>query len=222
MREIYTIKRITSCRPELLTLPYSHTHTHKGCQRSPTKLVYRRLHRSGREQVKRLLFGRRGGGGGGETSFFFHLRRNEWSSYWTLHRCSPRARVCPSYLVFFINNFFYYCYYFFPFRNGPARDGYYLRRRTHVTVETPAGVRFPLSAPPLRTIGRFQSRTAVRPEWNVRFDPVNRQKNRPATTFYFKRTRISVNRCHRVRNLSSFDYRRIGRCTASRYPKYSK
>lgn len=102
MREIYTIKRITSCRPELLTLPYSHTHTHKGCQRSPTKLVYRRLHRSGREQVKRLLFGRRGGGGGGETSFFFHLRRNEWSSYWTLHRCSPRARVCPSYLVFLL------------------------------------------------------------------------------------------------------------------------
>jgi hypothetical protein len=31
--------------------------THRGCQRSPTKLVYRRLHRGGqRKQVKRLLF----------------------------------------------------------------------------------------------------------------------------------------------------------------------
>lgn len=55
-----TIKRITSCRPELLMLQYSH----KGCQRSPTKLVYRRLHRRERKQVKRLLFR------GEKTSFF--------------------------------------------------------------------------------------------------------------------------------------------------------
>lgn len=91
MREIYTIKRITSCRPELLTLPYSH----KGCQRSPTKLVYRRQHRSGREQVKRLLFGRRSGRcGGGETSFFFTSAAVMNGLLIGHCTAAPRARVC--------------------------------------------------------------------------------------------------------------------------------
>jgi len=87
-----TIKRITSCRPELLMLPYSH----KGCQRSPTKLVYRRLHRSGRKQVKRLLFR------GEKTSFFTSTVMNG-------------LRLLDFVCFYFIKyiHIFYYYYFFF-------------------------------------------------------------------------------------------------------------